>query len=147
MGLGDMSFRNLKSSVTSCENPAREDSGRRARKLTVITILCGALLSTAGLGLAKEKQPQTRTVSGAVFDEADNPIKGATVELTDVQTGKVLDIYSQEQGSYRFTDLRFDHDYTVRAMYQNASSEVRQVSSLDTRSRPVLNLTVTKAKK
>jgi hypothetical protein len=105
------------------------------------------LVMVAVTGLAKQKTPQTRTVSGIVFDEADNPIKGATVELTDVQTGKVLDIYSQEGGKYQFADLRFDHDYTVRAMVPNGSSEVRQVSSLDTRLRPVLNLTIAKLKK
>ena len=78
------------------------------------------------------------------MDEAENPIQGATVELTDLQTGKVLDIYSQEGGQYQFTDLRFDHDYTVKATYKGSSSEVRQVSSFDTRSRLVLNLTILK---
>ena len=36
------------------------------------------------------------------MDEAENTIQGATIELTDLQTEKVLDIYSQEAGQYQF---------------------------------------------
>ena len=63
-----------------------------------------------------------------MFDEAENTIQGATIELTDIQTGKVLDIYSQEGGQYQLSDLRFDHDYTVKATYKGLSSEVRRIS-------------------
>lgn len=78
------------------------------------------------------------------MDESENAIKGATVELTDLQTKKVLDIYSQEGGEYQYSDLRFDHDYTVQATFNGLSSEVRQVSSIDTRWHMVLNLTLLK---
>ena len=93
------------------------------------------------------QEPTSRTVSGVVIDEAENPIQGAMIELTDLQTKKVLDIYSQEGGQYQFTDLRFDHDYTVKATYKGSSSEVRQVSSIDTRWHLVLNLTIPKPNK
>jgi hypothetical protein len=149
MGLGDMNFRNLTSSASPDGKPGRGESPRRAPKLTALTLMLlgGVLLLGAVTGLAKEKKPQTRTVSGVVIDEAENFIQGATVELTDRQTGKVLDIYSQEGGRYQFTDLRFDHDYTVKATYKGSSSEVRQVSSLDMRTRPVINLTLLKPQK
>lgn len=149
MGLGNMSVHNLISRARPEGYPEGRESFPRARKLTALAlaVLGGIWLLPAVTGLAKEKTPQSRTVSGTVFDEAENPIKGATVELKDLQTEKVLDIYSQDDGSYKFTDLRFDHDYTVKAMYQNASSTVRQISSLDSRTRPVMNLTVTKTKK
>jgi len=99
----------------------------------------GSLISDVS---AKEKKPQSKTVTGFVLDEADKPIAGATIELADAQTGKVIDIYSQEDGSYRFTDLSFDHDYKIKATFKGASSEVRQVSSMDMRARLVLNLTI-----
>jgi hypothetical protein len=105
------------------------------------------MLWGAVTGLAKEKKPQTRTVRGVTMDEAENLIQGAAVELTDLQTKKVLDIYSLEGGQYQFTDLRFDHDYTVQATYKNSSSEVRQVSSLDTRTPLVVNLIIHKMHK
>jgi hypothetical protein len=149
MGLGDMSFCDLKSDASPDGGPMKGESRRRAPKLTAFTLLLlgGVLLWGAVPGLAKEKKPLSKTVSGVVMDEADNFIQGATVELTDLQTQKVLDIYSQEGGQYRFTDLRMDHDYTVKATYKALSSEPRQVSSLDTRTRPVLNLTLHKPNK
>jgi hypothetical protein len=149
MGPGDMRFRNLTSSALPGGDPLRRESLRRAPKLIAFTLmLLGAvLLLWAATGLAKEKKPQTRTVIGVVTDDAENPIEGAAVELADRQTGKVLDIYSQDGGHYQYTDLRFDHDYTVKATYQGASSEVRQASSLDTRTPLVLNLTIPKPNK
>ncbi len=149
MGLGDMSFGTLKSSESREGNPVRGKSHRRAPNLTAIILLLlgGVLLWVAAPGLAKEKKPQSKTVTGVVMDEADNFIQGATVELTDLQTQKVADIYSQEGGHYQFTDLRLYHDYTVKATYKALSSEARQVSSLDMRTRPVLNLTLHKPNK
>ena len=144
-----MSFRSLTSSASPDGKPVRRESPPPAPGLTALTLLllAGILLLGAVTGLAKEKKPQSKTVSGVVMDEADNFIQGATVELTDLQTKKVLDIYSQEGGQYQFTDLRLDHDYTVQARYKNSSSQVRQVSSFDTRTRPVLNLTLFKPNK
>jgi hypothetical protein len=149
MGLGDMRVGNLKSDASPDGNPVRGESCRRVPTLVAFTLLLlgGVLLWWAVPGLAKEKKPVSKTVSGVVMDEADNFIQGATVELTDLQTQKVLDIYSQEGGQYQFTDLRMDHDYTVKATYKALSSEARQVSSFDTRTRPVLNLTLHKPNK
>jgi hypothetical protein len=110
-------------------------------------LLGGVLLLGAVTGLAKDKTPKTRTVNGVVFDDAGNTIAGATIELTDLQTNKAFDIYSQEQGQYQFTDIRFDHDYTVKAMYKASSSEVRRISMFETRWTLVLNLTIPKPTK
>ena len=112
-------------------------------------VLLPSLLSIVFLGIlgsgtvaAKEKKPPSRTVSGVVFDAANNTVDGATVELKDMQSGEVLDIYSQSGGQYQFTDLSFSHDYKIKAMYKGKSSEERQISSIDTRTRPVMNLTL-----
>lgn len=144
-----MSFRNLASSPLPDGSPVRRGSHRPMPMLAALTIILtgGVLLAGAVAGLAKDKTPTTRTVSGAVFDDAENTIEGATVELTDNQTGKVLDIYSQKEGQYQFDGLRFDHDYTVKATFKNASSEVRRISMFETRWHLVLNLTIPKANK
>jgi hypothetical protein len=112
-----------------------------------VLFMTGILLLGASTGLAKDKKPATKLVTGVVFDAADNPIDGAMVELTDVQTSKVLDIYSQEDGHYQFAGLLFSHDYKIKATYKGSSSEVRHISSLDLRTRPVLNLTIPTPKK
>jgi hypothetical protein len=142
---GEMTRQEQTGSASGNGGAGRRSCGRKLG--SVALALTAVLLLAAAVGVAKDKSPQSRTVSGTVFDEAENPIVGATVEMKDVQTGKVLDIYSQEKGAYQFAGLRFDHDYTVRAMYQGGTSDVRHVSSLDTRTRPVMNLTVTKPKK
>ena len=105
-------------------------------------LVAGTLILCAPLEFAKEKKPPSKTVTGVVLDEAENGIEGATVELTDLQTKKVLEIYSQEGGQYQYTDLMPSHDYTIKATYKGSSSEVRQISSVDIRTRLVLNLTI-----
>jgi hypothetical protein len=122
---------------------AKDASWRKAAVTSVAALLLlGTWMLCAPVAFAKEKKPPTRTVSGVVLDEAENGIEGATVELTDLQTKKVLEIYSQEGGQYQYTDLSPSHDYTIKATYKGASSEVRQVSSVDIRPRLVLNLTI-----
>jgi len=81
-----------------------------------------------------------------VFDDAGDPIEGATVELADLQDGKILDMYSQKTGTYQFAGLSLNHDYKIKAKYKGASSEERRISMFDTRTRPVVNLTISKTK-
>jgi hypothetical protein len=119
------------------------DSKSRVAALLML-VLGGSILCGASAALAKEKKPQTRTVRGVTTDEADHLISGAVIELTDLQTKNALDVYSDSGGQYQFTDLRFDHDYTVKATYKNLSSETRQISSLDTRTPLEMNLILRK---
>jgi hypothetical protein len=108
-------------------------------------LLVGVLVLCAP-GLAREKKPVTKTVSGVVLDEAENGIEGATIELTDLQTGKLVAIYSQEKGQYSLSGLLPSHDYKIEASFKGSSSEVRQISSFDTRMRLVINLTIPRPK-
>ena len=144
-----MSMRAIRRSTVSGDSPAGWRPLRGMPKLAALfVILLGvAMLCGTAAGLAKDKTPTSRTLSGVVMDEAENLIKGAAIELTDLQTKKVLEIYSQEAGQYQYSDLRFDHDYTVQATYNGLSSEVRQVSSIDPRWHMVLNLTLLKPTK
>ena len=148
MGPGEMDFRDLKGIASLGNAPARRGFQRRGLKPAALTLMVAAALLLGVLtGTAKDKQPTTRIVSGTVYDEAQNIIVGATIELKDTQTGKVLGIYSQESGEYMYSGLRFDHDYTVKAIYKGSSSEVRRISMFDTRWHLVMNLTVPKPTK
>ena len=91
---------------------------------------------------AKKKKPILRTVAGVVLDDANNPIVGASVELTDVQTAKKLAIYSEDGGKYQFAGLNPAHDYELVALNKIISSDVRKVSSLDDRDRIVVILRI-----
>ncbi len=93
-------------------------------------------------GLAGKEKKISRIVTGTVLDQADNGIVGATVVLTDLQTGKKNATYSQEGGRYQFADLQATHDYEVQANYKGLTSEARRVSSFDNRNTIVLNLKI-----
>lgn len=109
-------------------------------------VLCGALglallLDASGLA-AKQKAPATKTVSGMVADKTENGIGGAEVTLKDLQTGKTMAIYADAKGQYHFSDLDPHHDYAIQARFKGVASETRQVSSFDTRSKVVINLSI-----
>jgi hypothetical protein len=92
--------------------------------------------------LAKEQKKPSRVVTGVVSDETENPIVGATVVLTDLQTGKKHAIYTGEGGVYQFSDLQTTRDYEVQAAHQGLASQLRKVSQFDPRNRIVLDLRI-----
>jgi hypothetical protein len=104
-------------------------------------LAAAGLLHAPGLA-AKEKPPSTLKVSGVVTDKAENGISGAVVTLKDLQTGKTIAIYTGVNGQYQFSDLDPHHDYQIQASFHGLASETRQISSLDTRRKLVINLTI-----
>jgi hypothetical protein len=99
------------------------------------------LLHAPGLA-AKQKPPTTKTVSGVVMDKTEKGIGGAEVTLKDLQTGKTMAIYAEANGQYHFSDLDPHHDYEIQASFKGVASETRQISSIDTRRKLVINLTI-----
>lgn len=116
---------------------------RGVRGVGGLVALAGILLLAfaAPYVMAKEKKP-SRVVAGMVSDEADDPIVGAAVELTDLSTGKKSATFTQEGGTYQFTGLQPTRDYEVQANYKGLTSEVRRASIIDPRNRIVLNLRI-----
>ena len=70
------------------------DSLKPASRTKAAVICCGIALLFTVTAIAKKK-PLTKTIQGEVLDGENNPIVGASVELTDVTTGKTLGIYSE----------------------------------------------------
>jgi hypothetical protein len=100
------------------------------------------MLALSAPNLPGKQKPVSRTVSGVVLDGSDNGLSGATVELTDLRSGKKFASYAGEGGEYHFSDLQPTHDYEVQATFKGVSSAVRKVSSADTRNKIVINLTI-----
>jgi hypothetical protein len=100
------------------------------------------LLHASGLAAKKQKGPTTKTVSGMVMDKTENGIGGAEVTLKDLQTGKTIAIYAEANGQYQFSDLDPHHDYEIQASFKGVASETRQISTVDTRWKLVINLTI-----
>jgi hypothetical protein len=128
--------------------PVRVMSELRTTWFRVLFAL-GAILVVWTLGapsVAAKKKVISRTVTGMVLDETDNPIAGAVVEMTDLQTGKKLAVFTKEDGHYQFADLDGHRDYRLQASYRGISSEVRTASSFDDSNRIILNFKISPPK-
>ena len=118
-------------------------SPRGSQRAVVCCLLAAACLAPAsGAAAKKNKAPTTKTVTGQVQDPAQKTLGGAEVTLKDLQTGKTLAIYADENGQYQFTDLDPHHDFEIQAKFKGVASEARQVTSFDTRWKVVINLTI-----
>ncbi len=134
---------------TSFRSQTVGSSRSRAVFSGVMARICVLALAFATLGLAlhpvplmakRRKPPTSKTVVGQVFNASGNGIAGAAVEMKDLTTGKTLAIYTGPQGHFQFTDLKLTQDYQFRAHYKGQLSELRKVSSWDTRTNLVINL-------
>ena len=115
--------------------------GLRAATAPIFAVFLVIALSVPLVQAKKEEKP-SRTVAGVVTDEAENPIAGAVVVLTDLQTGKKNATYTGADGAYQYADLQVTRDYEVQASYKGISSRLRKVSSVDPRKRVTVNLRI-----
>jgi hypothetical protein len=119
---------------------------RTRRGLTLllgISLLMPSLILNAPSLSAKEKPLRPlRSVTGLVSDESENPISGATVTLTDLESGKKLASYTGDDGRYLFSSLEWTREYQVQATFKGITSRVRKVTTIDPRSNITLNLQI-----
>ncbi len=106
-------------------------------------LLAACLPVCAQRGRERE-DPNVRSLQGVVRDGAGAPVEGAVVQLKNLKTLQVRSFITQRDGSYHFHGLNTNVDYEVKADHDGASSDVRRLSSFDTRTRAVINLTVDK---
>ena len=127
------------------------DEVRRAQRQAFSKTFRGvalALLMTACVAVpavlaAKDKPLRpSRVVTGLVSDEADDPLSGATVTLTDLETGKKLASYTGDDGRYLFSSLETTREYEVQATHKGIASRVRKVTTIDPRNKITLNLQI-----
>ena len=105
-------------------------------------VLLLALVWPAVAAPPKEKEPQTRTLTGQVTDQDGNPLADAVVYLKNTKTLAIKSYISDAQGNYRFASLSPNVDYEVYAEYQEHRSPTRTLSSFDSRSEVVFNLKI-----
>ncbi len=107
-------------------------------------LLCA--LSTPSL-LAEKKDKTdstTRTISGSVVDKAGNPLPRAVVQLKNTKNLQIVSQFTDEGGQFHFRNLNTNTDYEVQATHEGASSNVRTVSSFDSRKEVFINLKISK---
>lgn len=119
------------------------DAARRG--LSKVGTLAAALMLAAAAGMtvgggsllgAPVAQAQNfgqRTISGKVVDQTETPTGGATVFLKNLKTKNVKSFTSQPDGTFRFAQVGMVDDYEVWAERGKVKSNVRTISSFDSR--------------
>jgi len=111
-------------------------------------LICLFLLAfaTAAQDSKKDKETQLRTVRGVVSDKSENPMPNSVVFLKNLRTNGVRSNFTDTDGAYRFSGLDPNADYEVHAEFEGAKSQVRSVTSLDSRKEIVINLKIDRKK-
>ena len=113
----------------------------RTMVIAVLTVAC------AGLSFAQKKEredPNIRSLQGQVNDPDEKPVAGAVVQLKDMRTLQVRSFITEANGGYRFSGLRADTDYEIKADYNGMSSDNKRLSNFDTRKIALVNLKLNK---
>jgi hypothetical protein len=114
--------------------------------LLIAVVLLLATVSFAQYGSSGPSQrgasdgPAVRTLVGQVVDKGDNPIPNAIVYLKNTKTLAVKTFIAQPDGNYRFHALSPNVDYEVHAEMSGKSSDVKTLSSFDSRKEAHINL-------
>ena len=111
-------------------------------------MLLGSTLSVGTMALhvtpacAQQRGPVQRIVQGKVTDKSEAPLKGAVVYLKDTHTLAVKSSITDDDGSYRFGQLTQNTDYEVWAENNGKKSNVKTISSFDTKNIFYINLKI-----
>jgi|SRR5579862_6443648 len=92
----------------------------------------------------KEEDAGTRSLQGLVTDAQEQPLVGAVVQLKDMRTLQVRSYLTKEDGTYRFSGLKTDIDYQVKADFGGLTSGSKTISVFDSRKVATINLKVEK---
>jgi hypothetical protein len=120
---------------------------RRISRTVLIAVLAVACAGYLPAQKKDKEDPTIRSLQGQVVDAADKPVAGSVVQLKDTRTLAVRSFITQENGEYRFSGLRADTDYEVKAEFNGMSSENKRLSNFDSRKIATINLKLAKPEK
>ena len=104
----------------------------------VLALACVSLLP--GQGKKDKEDPTVRSLQGQVVDPDDKPAVGAVVQMKDTRTQQVRSFITQDNGEYRFSGLRADTDYEVKADFNGMTSDNKRLSNFDSRKIATVNI-------
>jgi hypothetical protein len=109
------------------------------RSLGVLSL---AVLSVGLMAIAAwaENSPNTRLLTGKVFDRGESPVANAVVYLTNTRTRAVKTYIAGQDGGYRFPALAPNVDYEVYAQFEGKKSDVKTLSQFDNRTQVRIDL-------
>jgi uncharacterized GH25 family protein len=111
--------------------------------IAVVMLVATAAFAQFGTGPSSREtgnEPSMRTLVGQVVDKGDNPLPNAIVYLKNTKTLAVKTYIAQQDGNYRFHALSPNVDYEVHAELNGKSSDVKTLSSFDSRKEARINL-------
>lgn len=120
-------------------------STQRKKTWIWLVVLMFAFVLAAGAQDSK-KESQLRTVRGIVIDKAETPLPNSVVFLKNLRTNTVRSSFADTDGNYRFSGLDPNVDYEVHAELEGEKSQVKTVSSFDSRKEITLNLKIDRKK-
>ncbi|MCX6589938.1 MAG: carboxypeptidase-like regulatory domain-containing protein [Acidobacteria bacterium] len=98
-------------------------------------------------GERKDTDPNGRTVEGTVKNDDDEPIEGAVVKLKDMKTLNIRSFITKADGKFKFTSLRKDVDYELKADLRGSIGAPKMLSIFDSRKQAIINLKLEPDKK
>jgi hypothetical protein len=118
---------------------------RRLVLISAAVLLLSAFLCAQLFGGKKaDDATAPRNLTGTIFDKEDRIIPSAIVYLKNTRSLAVVTFISEQDGSYRFNNLSPNVDYEVRAESAGHKSQVKTLSSFDTRKQAHINLKLDK---
>lgn len=111
---------------------------KRALVTRFAIVLTFVLMAT--LSLSAEQQ--SRSLAGKVLDGNDQGIPRAIVYLKNTKTLVIKTYIAEQDGAYHFPGLSPNVDYEVYAELNGKRSDVKTVSSYDTKPRLNINLRI-----
>jgi hypothetical protein len=117
---------------------------RRLVPIGIAVLLLSAFLCAQLFGGKKDDATAPRNLTGNVFDRADRVVPTAIVYLKNTRSLAVYTFITDREGAYRFNNLSPDIDYQVHAESDGHKSQVKTLSSFDTRKQAHINLKIDK---
>jgi protocatechuate 3,4-dioxygenase beta subunit len=112
--------------------------------ISAAVILFSSFLCAQSRGKKNDDAAAPRNLTGNVIDKADHPVPQALVYLKNTRSLAVYTFIAGDDGGYRFNNLSPDIDYEVRAESNGRKSQVKTLSSFDTRKQAHINLKLDK---
>ncbi len=110
------------------------------RALSTRSALLFALVLATSLFASAEVQ--SRFLSGKVLNSSDQGIPRAIVYLKNTKTLVIKTYIAEQDGAYHFPGLSPNIDYEVYAEANGKRSDIKSVSSFDTKPRVNINLRI-----
>src|SRR5579871_3034256 len=99
-----------------------------------------AVLPLLSLSVLFASDPLTREVKGAVRDQYGHLLRGAVVQIQDVQTLQIRSFITPPSGAFHFAGMSTDKDYELRVRYRSTWSKPHFLSKFNTASPAVVDL-------